>query len=57
MFKDKDFSDNELYEKRLYDKFSTNLGYLYENVMAQTPAATDWQQKIGYIYSVFWSRK
>lgn len=36
MFKDRDFTENEIYEKLLNDKLSTNLGYLYENVVAQT---------------------
>lgn len=35
MFKDKDFTENEIYEKLLNDKLSANLGYLYENVVAQ----------------------
>lgn len=35
MFKDRDFTENELYEKLLNDKLSANLGYLYENVVAQ----------------------
>ena len=35
MFKDKDFTENEIYQKLLNDKLSTNLGYLYENVIAQ----------------------
>lgn len=35
MFKDKDFTENVIYEKLLNDKLSSNLGYLYENVMAQ----------------------
>ena len=39
MFKDKDFTDNEIYEKLLNDKLGTNLGYLYENVVAQILAA------------------
>lgn len=39
MFKDKDFTENELYEKLLNDKLSANLGYLYENAVAQTLAA------------------
>ena len=34
-FKDKDFTDNVIYEKLLSDKLSTNLGYVYENVIAQ----------------------
>jgi len=39
MFKDKDFTENIVYEKLLSDKLSVNLGYLYENVIAQTLAA------------------
>lgn len=35
MFKDNDFTDNIVYEKLLSDKLSANLGYLYENVVAQ----------------------
>ncbi len=35
MFKDRDFTENIIYEKLLQDKLSTNLGYLYENVVAQ----------------------
>jgi len=34
-FWDRDFTDNEIYEKLLNDKLSTNLGYLYENMVAQ----------------------
>lgn len=39
MFKDKDFTENEIYAKLLNDKLSVNLGYLYENVTAQILAA------------------
>lgn len=39
MFKDKDFTENEIYEKLLNDKLSTNLGYLYENAVAQALVA------------------
>ena len=39
MFKDKDFTENIIYEKLLSDKLSVNLGYLYENVVAQLLAA------------------
>lgn len=39
MFKDRDFTENIIYEKLLNDKLSANLGYLYENVVAQTLAA------------------
>lgn len=35
MFKDSDFTENIIYEKLLTDKLSANLGYLYENVVAQ----------------------
>lgn len=35
MFKDRDFTENVIYEKILNDKLSANLGYLYENVVAQ----------------------
>jgi len=34
-FKDRDFTDNLLYQKLLNDKMSANLGYVYENVVAQ----------------------
>ncbi len=34
-FKDKGFTENSIYEKLLNDKLSTNLGYVYENVIAQ----------------------
>ncbi|MCM1127461.1 MAG: AAA family ATPase [Lachnospiraceae bacterium] len=35
MFKDREFTENVVYEKLLSDKLSANLGYLYENVTAQ----------------------
>lgn len=35
VFKDKDFTENIIYEKLLSDKLSVNLGYIYENVVAQ----------------------
>lgn len=34
-FWDKNFTDNILYQKLLNDKMSTDLGYVYENVVAQ----------------------
>lgn len=34
-FKDRDFTENEIYEKLLNDKLSADLGYLYENIVAQ----------------------
>ena len=33
MFKDKDFTENEIYQRLLNDKLSVNLGYLYENII------------------------
>lgn len=39
MFKDRDFTENDIYQKLLSDKLSANLGYLYENVVAQMLAA------------------
>lgn len=39
MFKDKEFTENIIYEKLLNDKLNANLGYLYENVVAQILAA------------------
>ena len=35
VFKDRDFTENIIYEKLLSDKLGANLGYLYENVVAQ----------------------
>lgn len=35
-FKDKDFTENIIYDKLLNDKLSSNQGYLYENAIAQT---------------------
>ena len=35
IFKDKDFTENEIYSRVLNDKLQTNLGYLYENIVAQ----------------------
>ena len=34
-YRDKDFTENVLYNKLLNDKLSSNLGYLYENIVAQ----------------------
>lgn len=39
IFKDKDFTENVVYEKLLSDKLGVNLGYVYENVVAQILAA------------------
>lgn len=40
-FLDKDFIDNIIYEKLLSDKLDTDLGYLYENMVAQMLYATE----------------
>lgn len=34
-FRDKEFTENIIYEKLLSDKLPANLGYLYENIVAQ----------------------
>lgn len=34
-FKDRDFTENDIYEKLLSNKLSADLGYLYENAVAQ----------------------
>ena len=34
-FMDRDYTENEIYRKILSDKLSTNLGYVYENAVAQ----------------------
>lgn len=39
-FKDRDFTENTIYEKLLNDKLSANLGYLYENIVAQMLTAS-----------------
>ncbi len=39
MFKDKAFTENIVYEKLLNDKLAVNLGYVYENVVAQSLVA------------------
>lgn len=39
VFKDKDFTENIIYEKLLNDKLPANLGYVYENIIAQTLVA------------------
>ncbi|MBQ3545714.1 MAG: ATP-binding protein [Lachnospiraceae bacterium] len=39
VFKDKDFTENIIYEKLLSDKLSVNLGYIYENIVAQILSA------------------
>lgn len=39
-FWDKDFTENIIYQKLLSDKLSANLGYVYENVVAQMLTST-----------------
>lgn len=39
-FWDKNFIENNIYEKLLSDKLSTNLGYVYENLIAQMLVAS-----------------
>ena len=39
-FWDKDITENVIYQKLLNDKLSTNLGYVYENVVAQMLVAS-----------------
>ena len=39
-FGDKDHTENVIYQKLLNDKLSTNLGYVYENIIAQVLAAS-----------------
>lgn len=39
-FWDKDHTENVIYQKLLNDKLSTNLGYVYENIIAQTLATS-----------------
>lgn len=41
MFIDRPEAENDVYAKLLSDKLPSNLGYLYENLMAQMLAATD----------------
>ena len=39
-FWDKDITENVIYQKLLSDKLSANLGYVYENIVAQMLTAT-----------------
>ena len=39
-FWDKDFAENIIYQKLLADKLETNLGYVYENIVAQMLTAS-----------------
>ncbi len=42
-FKDKAFTENIIYEKLLSDKLPANLGYMYENIVAQTLTASGYR--------------
>ncbi len=42
-FWDKSFTDNIIYQKLWNDKLNTNLGYIYENVVAQMLRATGYE--------------
>lgn len=37
-FKDRDFTENDIYSRLLNDNIQANLGYVYENMVAQTLA-------------------
>ena len=39
-FKDKEYTENDIYNRLLSDKLSANLGYVYENMIAQMLRAT-----------------
>ena len=43
IFKDKSFTDNDIYSRLLSGKLQTNLGYLYKNMMAQTLASNGYE--------------
>jgi len=43
VFWDKNFTDNIIYEKLLADKLPTNLGYVYENLVAQMLVASGYE--------------
>ncbi len=43
MFKNKAFTENDIYKKLLSDKISANLGYLFENLTAQMLAAKGYE--------------
>lgn len=42
-FKGKDFTENTIYQKLLTDKLPANLGYLYENIVAQMLRASGYE--------------
>lgn len=58
-FWDKDFTENIIYQKLLNDKLDTNLGYVYENAVAQALAASGnrlfyytWLNKNNHLYEI-----
>lgn len=59
-FKDKNFTENEIYEKLLSDKLQANLGYVYENIIAQTLSTNGFElyyhtflnEKTGHNYEI-----
>ena len=58
-FWDKDHTENVIYQKLLNDKLSTNLGYIYENMVAQTLATSGnklfyytWEKDATHYYEV-----
>lgn len=52
MFIDRPTTENEIYAKLLFDKLPINLGYLYENLMAQMIAASGRE-----LYYHSWNKK
>ena len=58
-FWEKDYTENVIYQKLLNDKLSTNLGYVYENVIAQVLATSGnklfyytWQKDETHSYEI-----
>ena len=58
-FWDKDFTENVIYEKLLSDKLSANLGYVYENFVAQMLVAAGnklfyhtWPKDVKHYYEI-----
>lgn len=58
-FWDKDFTENIIYQKLLNDKLDTNLGYVYENAVAQAIASSGnklfyytWLDKSNHLYEI-----
>ena len=52
MFIDRSATENEIYAKLLSDKLPINLGYLYENLMAQMIVASGRE-----LYYHTWNKK